>query len=219
MTTHAFTCTGPYAILIMLGIKRVENRSALSVPAKGRYRRSTDVWDEGLAYWWDLSNVVCFERPIPCRGNVGMWQMPSDLADRVAAADQLAQNVGVKIATAADAERLFRRMLPITGGREGFFVLPLDAECRTLSEPVLVSLGDPTTTVIQPGEVFAVAFRTGAASVVLAHNHPSGDPTPSLQDRQLTDALVGIGGRLGIRIVDHLVIGATEFKSIQDTKE
>ena len=294
MITHAFTCTGPYVILIMLGIKRVENRSALPVPAKGRcavgcsksfckeeygnfvqwasralspedfalipawndvkdwpgtivgvcdyavrgrndlvlesvseaarpesapYRRSTDVWDEGLAYWWDLSNVVCFERPIPCRGNVGMWQMPSDLADRVSAADQLAQNVGVKIATAADAERLFRLTLPITGGREGFFVLPLDAECRTLSEPVLVSLGDPTTTVIQPGEVFAVAFRTGAASVVLAHNHPSGDPTPSLQDRQLTDALVGIGGRLGIRVVDHLVIGATEFKSIQDTKE
>lgn len=289
MTTHAFTCTGPYAILIMLGIKRVENRSALPVPAKGRcavgcsksfckeeygnfvqwasralspedfalipawndvkdwpgtivgvcdyaargrndlvlesvsesapYRRSTDVWDEGLAYWWDLSNVVCFERPIPCRGNVGMWQMPSDLAVRVSAADLLVQNIGVKIATAADAERLFRRTLPIIGGREGFFVLPLDAECRTLSEPVLVSLGDPTTTVIQPGEVFAVAFRTGAASVVLAHNHPSGDPTPSLQDRQLTDALVGIGGRLGIRVVDHLVIGATEFKSIQDTKE
>ena len=289
MTTHAFTCTGPYAILIMLGIKRVENRSALPVPAKGRcavgcsksfckeeygnfvqwasralspedfalipawndvkdwpgtivgvcdyaargrndlvlesvsesapYRRSTDVWDEGLAYWWDLSNVVCFERTIPCRGNVGMWQMPSDLAVRVSAADLLVQNIGVKIATAADAERLFRRTLPIIGGREGFFVLPLDAECRTLSEPVLVSLGDPTTTVIQPGEVFAVAFRTGAASVVLAHNHPSGDPTPSLQDRQLTDALVGIGGRLGIRVVDHLVIGATEFKSIQDTKE
>ena len=289
MTTHAFTCTGPYAILIMLGIKRVENRSALPVPAKGRcavgcsksfckeeygnfvqwasralspedfalipawndvkdwpgtivgvcdyaargrndlvlesvseaapYRRSTGVWDVGLAYWWDLSNVVCFERPLPCRGNVGMWQMPSDLAVRVSAADLLVQNIGVKIATAADAERLFRRTLPITGGREGFFVLPLDAECRTLSEPVLVSLGDPTTTVIQPGEVFAVAFRTGAASVVLAHNHPSGDPTPSLQDRQLTDALVGIGGRLGIRVVDHLVIGATEFKSIQDTKE
>ena len=294
MTTHAFTCTGPYAILIMLGIKRVENRSALPVPAKGRcavgcsksfckeeygnfvqwasralspedfalipawndvkdwlgtivgvcdysvrgrndlvlesvseaarpesapYRRSTDVWDEGLAYWWDLSNVVCFERPIPCRGNVGMWQMPSDLADRVAAADQLAQNIGVKIATAADAER--PTLFPYTTlfRSEGFFVLPLDAECRTLSEPVLVSLGDPTTTVIQPGEVFAVAFRTGAASVVLAHNHPSGDPTPSLQDRQLTDALVGIGGRLGIRVVDHLVIGATEFKSIQDTKE
>ena len=59
-------------------------------PESAPYRRSTDVWDEGLAYWWDLSEVVCFERPIPCRGNVGMWQMPSDLADRVAAADQLA---------------------------------------------------------------------------------------------------------------------------------
>ena len=291
MITHAFTCTGPFAILIMLGIKRVENRAALPSPREGRcavscsksfnaaeysefvrwasralrlddfarlpswgdvrdwpgkivgccdysvhgrndlvlesvseaarpesapYRRSTDVWDEGLAYWWDLSNVVCFERPIPCRGNVGMWQMPSDLADRVAAADQLAQNVGVKIATAADAERLFRLTLPITGGREGFFVLPLDAECRTLSEPVLVSLGDPTTIVIQPGAVFAVAFRTGAASVVLAHNHPSGDPTPSLQDRALTTAMSQIGDRIGIRVVDHLVVGGAGFTSAKD---
>ena len=277
MTTHAFTCTGPYAILIMLGIKRVENRSALPVPAKGRCavgcsksfckeeygnfvqwasralspedfalipawnevkewpgtivgccnysartrgtRVPTDgarTWDEGYGCWWDLSNVVCFEQPIPCRGNVGMWQMPSDLADRVAATDQRTRNVGVKIVTAADAERIFRLALPIAGGREGFFVLPLDAECRTLSEPVLVSLGDPTTTVIQPGEVFAVAFKTGAASVVLAHNHPSGDSTPSVQDRALTTAMSQIGDRIGIRVVDHLVVGGAGFTSAKD---
>ena len=291
MICSAFTCTGPYAILIMLGIKRVENRSALPVPAKGRcavgcsksfckeeygnfvqwasralspedfalipawndvkewpgtivgccnysvrgrndlvlesvseaarpesapYRCSTGAWDEGLAYWWDLSEVVCFEQPIPCRGNVGMWQMPSDLAGRVAAADQRTRNVGVKISTAADAERLFRLALPIAGGREGFFVLPLDAECRTLSEPVLVSLGDPTTTVVQPGEVFAVAFKTGAVSVVLAHNHPSGDSTPSIQDRALTTAMSQIGDRIGIRVVDHLVLGRTNCKSAKE---
>ncbi|MDO5318568.1 MAG: JAB domain-containing protein [bacterium] len=194
----------------------LESVSEAARPESAPYRCSTDVWDEGLAYWWDLSEVVCFEQPIPCRGNVGMWQMPSDLADRVAATDQLARNVGVKISTAADAERIFRRTLPIAGGREGFFVLPLDAECRTLSEPVLVSLGDPTTTVIQPGEVFAVAFKTGAASVVLAHNHPSGDSTPSVQDRALTTAMSQIGDRIGIRVVDHLVVGGAGFTSAKD---
>ena len=111
MITSAFTCTGPYAILIMLGIKRVENRSAMPVPEKvvgccdyeatrgtlatlnGRDARSTK-WDEGYDFWWELSNVVCFGRPIPCRGNVGMWQMPPTLAAQVTATDALERSVG-----------------------------------------------------------------------------------------------------------------------------
>ncbi len=86
MLTSAFTCTGPYSVLIMLGITRVENRSMMPVPAKGRWAvagRPPNQWDEGYTYWWDLSEVVCFDDPIPCRGNVGMWQMPSALPVRV----------------------------------------------------------------------------------------------------------------------------------------
>ena len=111
MITSAFTCTGPYAILIMLGIKRVENRSVMPVPGKvvgccdyeatsglgatlnGRDARSTK-WDEGYDFLWELSNVVCFDRPIPCRGNVGMWQMPPALAAQVTATDALVRSVG-----------------------------------------------------------------------------------------------------------------------------
>ena len=174
MITSCFTCTGPYAILILLGIKRVENRSAMPAPAKGRCaiscskkfcaaeygefvrwaawalepadfeaipawadvkdwpgrivgccdyacdgrdarrpsagaadgrdaRRPSEVWDEGYPYWWNLSEVVALDRPIPCRGNVGMWQMPPPLAAEVTAVDRLAQSVGSRIATAADA--------------------------------------------------------------------------------------------------------------------
>ena len=167
MITNAFTCTGPYAILILTGIKRTENRSAWPAPREGRaaiscsksfckeeygqfiawasvnlppedfeklpswrevkdwpgkivglcdyaarsrgtrapadLRRSrgdtpyqaelfadeqttqqpnpqTISWDEGYQYWWDLSNVVRLPGPIPCRGNVGMWQLPPDIA-------------------------------------------------------------------------------------------------------------------------------------------
>ena len=167
MISNAFTCTGPYAILILTGIKRAENRSAWPSPSEGRaaiscsksfckeeygqfiawasvklppedfeklpswrevkdwpgkivglcdyaarsrgtrapadLRRSrgdtpyqaelfadeqttqqpnpqTISWDEGYQYWWDLSNVVRLPGPIPCRGNVGMWQLPPDIA-------------------------------------------------------------------------------------------------------------------------------------------
>jgi len=275
--THAFTCTGPYAILIMLGIKRVENRSVLPEPSKGRCAVSCsksfnaaeygnfvqwasthlpsedfgripawadvkdwsgkvigccdyaaragresyqgvprETWDEGYPYWWDLSEVVCFDHPLPCRGNVGIWQMPSTLAAQVTAADSLAQCVGTKIATAADAEKMFRLAVPIAGNVEGFFVLPLDAERRALSEPILVSLGDPTTTVVQPGEVFAAALKLDAEAIILAHNHPSGDLSPSVQDRHLTELMLCLGDQLGIRVVDHLVIGADGFRSVLD---
>lgn len=275
MITNAFTCMGPYAILIMLGIKRVENRSMMPVPSKGRCAIScskkfnaaeygnfvqwasqnlppdefaliptwSDVkdwpgkvigccdysarqsavaepWNEGYPFWWDLSNVVCFDRPIPCRGNVGMWQMPPELARQVSAADALASCVGEKITTPTDAVRLFETAAPLVGGNEGVFVLPLDDNRRVLSEPVLVSLGDPSTTVLQPGEVFAVAFKAGAAAFVLAHNHPSGNLAPSIQDRELTASLAALGDQLGIKMLDHFIMGKCgEYASIESMKK
>ena len=282
MITTAFTCTGAYAILILLGIKRVENRSAMPAPAKGRCAIScsksfcmeeygefmrwasrvlkpeefeaipawdevkdwpgkvvgccdyeagtarpesapcrgmqlpaprgedaagTVMWDEGYPYWWELSEVVAFDRPIPCRGKVGMWQMPSALAAQVTAADRLVQSVGERIASAEDAMELFRLAVPVTGGSEGFFVLPLDGERHVLAEPVLVSLGDPSTTVVQPGEVFAAALKADAQAIIVAHNHPSGDLTPSLQDRELTACLADLGDQLGVKLLDHFIVG------------
>ena len=184
MLTSAFTCTGPYAVLIMLGIKRVENRSAMPEPAKGRCAvgcsksfsreeygnfvqwasralppedfdlipswsdiadwpgrivgtcdyaadgNGDDKWNEGCSCWWHLSNVVCFDAPIPCRGNVGMWQMPFALAAQATAADALARSVGEKVVSADDARRLFSLAVHVAGRSEGLFVLPLDAERR-----------------------------------------------------------------------------------------
>ncbi len=51
---------------------------------------SPALWDEGYGFWWDLDEVVRFDQPIPCRGNVGMWRMPEPLAEKVSAADILA---------------------------------------------------------------------------------------------------------------------------------
>ena len=262
MITNAFTCTGPYAILIMLGIKRVENRSVCPLPPKGRCAVScsksfckeefgnfvqwaarslsveqfsmipawsdvadwpgkivgcvdyscreggeAELWDEGYRYWWDLSEVVSFDQPITCRGNTGMWDLPQALADRVTMADGLARTVGTEVATAEDAVRIFQMAMPLAGKNEGLFVLPIDLENRTLSEPILVSLGEPTTTSIQPNEVFAAAFKLDAKSIILAHNHPSGNSAPSVQDRQLTEAMKKLGKAIGVDVLDHLIIG------------
>ena len=275
MILNAFTCTGPYAILIMLGIKRVENRSVMPVPSKGRcavgcskkfckeeygefvrwasqalsegdferipawadvkdwpgkivgccdYESRTESapyhgdlresWDEGYGCWWDLSNIVCFDNPIPCRGNVGMWQMPDMLARQVTAADTLAACVGETVTTSADALRIFSAAVPLAGENEGLFVLPLDVERRVLSAPILVSLGDPSTTVVAPDAVFAAAFKVEAKAIILAHNHPSGNTTPSVQDRELTTSLITFGEQFGIKVLDHLVLGGEHNVSI-----
>ena len=76
-------------------------------------------------------------------------------------------------------------------------MLPIDLENRTLSEPILVSLGEPTTTSVKPSEVFAAALKLDAKSIILAHNHPSGNSIPSVQDRQLTEVMKKLGKRKG----------------------
>lgn len=265
MITTAFTCTGPYAILIMLGIKRVENRSMCPSPIKGRCavscsksfckeefgnfvqwasrslpadefamlpawcdvadwpgkivgcvdyscRESMDAepWNEGYRYWWDLSEVVSFDQPISCRGNTGMWDLPPSLSKRVTAADKLARTVGIEVSTADEAARIFRMAIPLTGTNEGLFVLPLDAENRTLSEPVLVSLGESRTTTVDPGEVFSAALTQGAKSVIIAHNHPSGNPTPSKNDVIMTEKLFAASKLVQVPLLDHLVLGSPD---------
>ena len=169
-----------------------------------------DKWNEGYSCWWHLSNVVCFDASIPCRGNVGMWQMPSALAAQVTAADALARSVGEKVASADDARRLFSLAAHVAGRSEGLFVLPLDAERRALAAPVLVSLGTETTTAIQPSAVFAEAIKVGANSIIIAHNHPSGDPTPSKADYDTTAKLNAGAKLVGLELIDHIIIGSPE---------
>ena len=116
------------------------------------------------------------------------------------------------IETAADAAALFRRDIGIAGEREGVFVLPLDANGEILKKPVLVSIGTQKGTAeVQLGEVFSEAYKADAKAIIVAHNHPSGDPTPSKADIMFTVALKDMCDRLGnIQFLDHLIIGSPD---------
>ena len=177
----------------------------------GDERGGKENWDEGYDYWWDLSEVVSFDRPIPCRGNVGMWQLPSALAAQVTAAYRLAQSVGERIVSAENAAELFRVAMPVAGASEGFFVLPLAADRRVLAAPILVSLGEASTTTVDPGEVFSAALQVGAKAIIVAHNHPSGNLKPSAQDQILTKQLNRLGEILGIDVLDHLIVSGGQW--------
>ncbi len=100
--------------------------------------------------------------------------------------------------------------------RERFVVLLLDGRNRFQAE-VCVSEGTLTTTLVHPREVFAPAIRLAAAALVLVHNHPSGDPTPSAEDVALTDRLRRVGELIGIRVLDHVVVGQGRYTSMAET--
>lgn len=99
--------------------------------------------------------------------------------------------------------------------RESFFALLLDARHRLLSMHT-VSTGSVDAAPVHPREVFSPAIRDGAAAVVVAHNHPSGDPTPSAEDRAVTERLRAAGVLVGIDLLDHLVVGAERYYSFAE---
>lgn len=131
---------------------------------------------------------------------------------RRAAAVPLAK--GARIASSRDLFDHFHSALRSLR-REIFKVVLLDAKHAILREET-VSEGSLTLSIVHPREVFSLAVRESAAAVILLHNHPSGDPTPSHEDRVLTARLVSAGEVLGIRVLDHLVIGDGRYVSFAD---
>ena len=99
--------------------------------------------------------------------------------------------------------------------REEFLAVLVDGKGRTMGFSV-VSVGTLTASIVHPREVFKPAIIGNAASVLLVHNHPSGDPEPSAEDRALTSRLKQAGDLLGIKILDHIVIGDGRYTSFVD---
>ncbi len=99
--------------------------------------------------------------------------------------------------------------------REVFLVVLLDGRNRKMEE-VRVSEGSLSASIVHPREVFLPAVRLSAAAILVAHNHPSGDPRPSPEDREVTWRLADAGDLLGIRLLDHLIVGETAYWSFAD---
>ena len=98
---------------------------------------------------------------------------------------------------------------------EHFRVILLDTRNQVLSTKD-ISIGSLNASIVHPRETFKVAIAHSAAAIILAHNHPSGDPTPSKEDLALTARMVQAGELLGIPIFDHLIIGDGRFLSLKE---
>lgn len=99
--------------------------------------------------------------------------------------------------------------------KENFFCLYLDTR-NSLIKKELVSVGNLNTSVIHPREIFRSAIKESANSVILVHNHPSGNPEPSIDDIEITKLLISAGKLMGIHVLDHVVIGDSGYASMAD---
>lgn len=99
---------------------------------------------------------------------------------------------------------------------EEFHVAVLDSQQR-LQRDILVSRGTLNASLVHPREVFREAIAERAASLVLVHNHPSGDPSPSMDDRVITDQLLAAGELVGITVRDHVIVGRGRYVSFMES--
>jgi DNA repair protein RadC len=97
--------------------------------------------------------------------------------------------------------------------KEHFYIIALNSRNYSITE---VSIGSLNASIVHPREVFAEAIKNKAASVVFAHNHPSGDPEPSEDDLVITKKLVESGKILGIEVMDHIIVAKNDFFSFKN---
>jgi len=102
--------------------------------------------------------------------------------------------------------------------KEHFVCLYLNARTQLVHKAV-ISVGTISGSLVHPREVFAPALEHGASAVILVHNHPSGDPTPSSDDLSLTHRLVEAGIIMGIEVIDHVIVARENWVSLKQTGE
>lgn len=134
-------------------------------------------------------------------------------AQIIRAALELARRLGDEkapsrdmIRSPADAARVLRQHARVRE-QEAFWVLLLDTKCRLKRPPIEVTKGLLDASLVHPREVFKEAIRASSAAVVVVHNHPSGDPTPSAEDIHISKQLVQAGHVVDIKVLDHVILG------------
>jgi len=123
-------------------------------------------------------------------------------------------NLGFRVSSSRD---IYRHYYPLLRDmkKETFKLLLFDGKNRLLKD-ITVSTGSLSLNIVHPREVFKPAVRESAASIILLHNHPSGDSSPSPEDRELTRRLAEAGRIMGVKVLDHIVIGDGTYYSFAD---
>ena len=119
-----------------------------------------------------------------------------------------------QVKSPADAANLLMAEMSLLE-QEHLRVILLDSKNRLL-KTVTVYVGSLNTSVVRVGELFREAIRANAAAIIVAHNHPSGDPAPSPDDVHVTEVIVQAGQLMDIDVLDHVIIGQQRYVSLKE---
>lgn len=165
---------------------------------------------DGIQALWNMDiKQLCH---IPGIGRVKAIQIlcVCELAKRLARGKRI---LGTKVSSPEDIVSYYNVHLKFQE-KEQLILLVLDSKNRILSEEIL-SIGTINATIADPREIFSVALKKNGVSIILLHNHPSGDPIPSTEDILSTKRIVEAGNIIGIPLNDHIIIGQNTYVSMR----
>lgn len=119
-----------------------------------------------------------------------------------------------QISSPKDAADIFRKFIG-DYDREALVVLTFDTKNK-INSITVASIGSLNSSIVHPREVFKTAILSNSASIIIGHNHPSGDPSPSKEDISITSRLKECGKILGIELLDHVIIGDNNYISLKE---
>jgi DNA repair protein RadC len=214
-------CERPYEKLEVIGSEHLSNAELLAVIIKTGTKSFTAVelaqFVLKLSHDGRLStlNNLSIEQLMQIKGigKVKAIQIKAvlELSKRIATSDGMVHHV---IRSADDVSTLMMEEMRYLK-KEIFKALLLDTKNQVI-KIVDVSVGSLNSSIVHPREVFCEAIKCGCNSIVFVHNHPSGDPNPSTEDIKTTQRLEEAGDILGIRVLDHIIIGDKKYISFKD---
>ena len=174
------------------------DRSAIQLAEEVISYTSDNIGDLGMAEVKELTDINGIGEAKACSIVAAMELSKRLKSDRMA-------NVKPRVSDSMEVARMLMDELS-DEKKEYFMVINLNSKLQVESKSI-VSIGNLDSAPVHPREVFAPAIRRGAAAVVVAHNHPSGDPTPSAQDIEVTQRLLEASNIIGIKLLDHVIVG------------
>ncbi len=197
------------AILLRTGVPGESALQAARIIANRFAERLDELAEASLYELRDISKAV--RKDSYCQIMAGI-----ELGRRVAALKKKFGEAPIRIQGSADAiaycSRLYHR-LAFDGKQEEFHIVTLDTKHGPINHH-LITVGTLDASLVHPREVFRPAIRDAASAIILVHNHPSGDPTPSREDHAVTKKLREVGELLGIRVLDHIIVAREQSLSL-----
>lgn len=147
-------------------------------------------------------------------GKVKAIQIKATMEFSKRIATTLSNNKKITIRTAMDVSKMLMEEMRHLK-KEVFKAVLLNTKNQVIRQ-IDISIGSLNASIVHPREVFMEAIKSGCSSVLLVHNHPSGDPAPSIQDIETTKRLINAGDILGIKVLDHVIIGNGIYISLKE---